>query len=152
MSKIDFKKVGSWFADMAKANSTRIFGGVATLGLALLCRKFEMPYQILTDPFYEIPAKHTTEPMSNFIVLSNDPIETSMWAIYNSTVDMSFDWQKVVAAKEIVSILSKNKKDISKSTVTYTIQILQAISNNMSFTSYKSEITKLISEIAKGEY
>ncbi len=149
MSSNNIKK---WIMDSVKANGRLIIGGLGMITLGVICKKLNIPYQVLTNPVYT--QKHDASDPSQIVYISNDPIVTSIGAIYISAKDMVFDSSKYDAAKEIVSILSANKKlgKLSDYATSYAITVLQAIGNEMTFSSSKNDINKLISEIAKGEF
>ena len=161
MSKFNFKKpdwskVGLWCADMLRSNSGTIVGGLSMIGLALLCRKLNIPYSVLTDPFVGGTNRNTyygndSGKVSQLIYLPSDAIEASIAAIYDNAMHADFDSQRCSAAKEIYSILSARKNDISDTTKTYAITILRQICDHMDFDSGRKNVMAYISMIGKGE-
>lgn len=155
MIKIDFKKFGDWTAEMLRNNSSTIVGGLGMIGLALLCRKLNIPYTVLTDNYgsygrsYE-PSRYYEPQETQLIFMPSDPVEASISAIYNGAISCDFDSQRTAAAKEIMAVLAAHK-DLPASTLTFAISTLRAISAKMDFDSGRRTITAMISKIGKGE-
>jgi len=156
MNKFNYQKFGSWIGSVLQSNSGTIVGGLSMIGLALLCRKLNIPYQVLTDPYYGTRSKiHPVDDSRDdfsLVYLPNDAIEASISAIYDGAVHADFDSQRTAAVREIVSILAARKNDISDATKTYAITTLRMISKKMDFDSGRKTITQYISKIAKGEF
>lgn len=150
-----FRKFGNWTGDMLRQNSGMIVGGVTMISLALLCRKLNIPISVLTDPFVG-GTKNTyygndSGKVSQLVYLPSDAIEASIGAIYDSAMRADFDSQRCSAAKEIYSILSARKNDITDATKTYAITILRQICDHMDFDSGRKNVMAYISMIGKGE-
>lgn len=159
MSKFNFKnidwaKVGYWTADMLKSNSGTIVGGLSMIGLAMLCRKLNIPYTVLTEPYtgksYVKP--EVPKPATPILYFPSDTVEASIQAIYDNALNADFDSQRCAAGREITSIVSARKDDISEATKTYAISYLRLIADEMDFDSGRKTIMSYISKIAKGEY
>lgn len=154
MKKIDFKKIGLWGCEMLRNNSSTIVGGLSMIGLALLCRKLNIPYTVLTDGYSSRDTYSSrdlnTKPIP-LMYLPSDPIEASISAIYDSSERSDFDSQRVNAAKEIMAILAAHE-ELPESTLTYAISTLRTIAGSMDFDSGRREITKIIAKIGKGEF
>ena len=149
-------KFGNWTGEMLKSNSAMIVSGVTMIGFALLCRKLNIPYQVLTDPFVGNSRKGTyygndTGKVSQFIYLPSDAVEASIAAIYDGAANADWDSQRAAAAKEIFDILKVRKDDISDSTKTYAITMLRQICDEMDFDSGRRAVMSYISKIGKGE-
>lgn len=159
MSKFNFKKpnwskIGLWCADVFRNNSSTIVGGMSMIGLALLCRKFDIPYTVLTDPYYSAPKVKTTSSSSSqqqIMWIPSDSVEASIQAIYDGTTNMYSDYNKESAAKEILSIISARKDDISEATRSYAIAYLRMIADSMYSDYHRDNIMKMISKIAKND-
>lgn len=162
MSKFNFKKpdwskVGMWCADIFRNNSSTIVGGMSMIGLALLCRKLNIPYTVLTEPFTGSYGRRTSyrqnsEPHQvSLMYLPSDAIEASIAAIYDGALNQDFDSQRISSAKEIFNIIAARKDDISDATKTYAITVLRQIAEEMDFDSGRKAVIQLISKIGKGE-
>jgi len=158
MSKFNFKsinyqKIGDWMMDMLRSNSGTIVGGLSMIGLAMLCRKLNIPYTVLTEPYtgrsYVKP--EAPRPATPILYCPSDAVETSIQAIYDGALNADFDSQRCAAGKEILSIVSARKNDISEATKTYAISYLRLIADEMDFDSGRKTIMSYISKIAKGE-
>ena len=158
MSKFNFKninyqKIGDWMMDMLRTNSGTIVGGLSMIGLAMLCRKLNIPYTVLTEPYTGKSYVKPEAPKANVQILyfPSDAIEASIQAIYDGALNADFDSQRCAAGKEILSIVSARKNDISEATKTYAISYLRLIADEMDFDSGRKTIMSYISKIAKGE-
>ena len=158
MSKFNFKninyqKIGDWMMDMLRTNSGTIVGGLSMIGLAMLCRKLNIPYTVLTEPYtgksYVKP--EVPKPATPILYFPSDAIEASIQAIYDGALNADFDSQRCAAGKEILSIITARKDDISEATKTYAISYLRLIADEMDFDSGRKTIMSYISKIAKGE-
>lgn len=160
MSKFNFKninyqKIGGWFADMLRSNSGTIVGGLSMIGLALLCRKLNIPYTVITDPLHgtSYVKPETPKAAPQLLYFPSDAVEASIQAIYdNALLNADFDSQRCAAGKEILSIIAARKDDISEATKTYAISYLRLIADEMDFDSGRKTIVSYISKIAKGEF
>lgn len=159
MSKFNFKKpdwskVGMWCADIFRNNSSTIVGGLSMIGLAMLCRKLNIPYTVLTEPYTGRSYVKPEAPKANAQILyfPSDAVEASIQAIYDGALNADFDSQRCAAGKEILSIVSARKDDISEATKTYAISYLRLIADEMDFDSGRKTIMSYISKIAKGEF
>lgn len=159
MSKFNFKKpdwskVGMWCADIFRNNSSTIVGGLSMIGLAMLCRKLNIPYTVLTEPYtgksYVKP--EVPKPATPILYFPSDAVEASIQAIYDGALNADFDSQRCAAGKEILSIITARKNDISEATKTYAISYLRLIADEMDFDSGRKTIMSYISKIAKGEF
>lgn len=152
--KPDWNKVGMWCADIFRNNSSTIVGGMSMIGLALLCRKLNIPYTVITDPLrgtsYVKP--ETPKAPSQILYFPSDAVEASIQAIYDGALNADFDSQRCAAGKEILSIVSARKDDISEATKTYAISYLRLIADEMDFDSGRKTIMSYISKIAKNEF
>ena len=160
MKKINWlnalKKFGLWTGDVLRSNQATIVGGMTMIGFALLCRKLNIPYQVLTDPFVGGGKRNTyygndSGKVSQFIYLPSDAIEASIAAIYDGALNANFDTQRTAAAREIFNILVARKDDISDATKTYAITVLRQIVDEMDFDTGRRQVLTLISKIGKGE-
>lgn len=159
MSKFNFKKpdwgkVGMWCADIFRNNSSTIIGGMSMIGLALLCRKLNIPYTVLTEPYtgksYVKPEVPKTS--QQILYFPSDATEAAIQAIYDNAMNADFDSQRIAAGREIMEIIESHKDDISEATKTYAISYLRLIADEMDFDSGRSNIMRQISKIAKGEF
>lgn len=154
VKNINWTKVGCWTADMLKSNSGTIVGGLSMIGLAMLCRKLNIPYTVLTEPYtgksYVKP--EVPKPATSILYFPSDAVEASIQAIYDGALNADFDSQRCAAGREIMSIVSARKNDISEATKTYAISYLRLIADEMDFDSGRKTIMSYISKIAKGEY
>lgn len=157
MKKIDFRKLGDWTLELLRNNSSSIFGGLSMIGLALLCKKLNLPYAVLTDtPCVEDRcfSNHgrDVQGSNSVVLLTNDPVELSIESVYEAASTYSFDSQKVKAARDIIGILSANKdKNTNPGIYSFAIATLKKLSQTMLFDSSKKEVLDLITKIGRGE-
>lgn len=161
MSKFNFKSINyqsiaNGFADLLRSNSGTIVGGLSMIGLALLCRKLNIPYTVLSEPFgtvrrYDLYSKKDAE-YQPFIYMPSDEIEGAIAAIYDVAAHADFDSQRLHAAKDIFDILAARKDEITSGTKVYATTTLRTISSHMDFDSGRRSITQLIAKIGKGEF
>ena len=153
LKKIDWQKVGKNVEGLIRDNAGTIVSGSMMIALALICRKLDIPYQVLTDP-YHIPIKTCSEKpaTTSIYLMPNNPIEASIAAVANGTKDMDFDSTKERAAEKIMSILSANKNNLNDSTKNYAISMLQSISDTLTFDSTKSRVLNMIVKIGKDDF
>ena len=150
-----FKKFGSWTGDMLRQNSGTIVGGISMIGLALLCRKLNIPYQVLTDPFGGVKGpsyKDNTGRTASIVYIPSDAVEASIAAIYDGALNSDWDSQRCAAAKEIFEILVAQKDNTSDATKTYAITILKQLSEEMDYDSGRRTVTQIISKIGRGQF
>jgi hypothetical protein len=157
MKKPNYEKLATWFLDAVRANGGTIVGGLSMIGLSLLCRKLGVPYQVLTDPAYartrtSQPSYNHSEYAQTLYLMPTDAVEASIAAIYNSSVNLIYDSEKLAAAKEIMSVIAARKDDIPDTTVTYAISMLQALAKTMIYDSNKRTVTQFISKLGKGDF
>ena len=159
MSKFNFKKpdwnkVGMWCADIFRNNSGTIIGGMSMIGLALLCRKLNIPYTVLTDPLRGTTYVKPEAPKvsQQILYFPSDATEAAIQAIYENALNADFDSQRIAAGREIMTIVEAHKDDISEATKTYAISYLRLIADEMDFDSGRSNIMRQISKIAKNEF
>ncbi len=153
----NLKKFGDWTWNFVKSNSTTIIGGLSMIGLALLCKKLDIPYQVLTDPYYKFSTRSSkNEPYaaSTWYFMPNNPREAAIASIIDSAIKYDFDYKKVDAAKQVLSIVKSKKEndDCDASLVTYAITTLQRLTDSMDFDSYKKDVLNIIAKLGKGEY
>ena len=124
------------------------------IGMALLCRHLDVPYQILSDPFCSVRFEdRASKRDASIMLVPNNPIEASIAAICNNVTSNTTPYYVNKAACEVVDIL-KSHSDLEDSTLTYAICMLQGLADkiNPSYdTYYRSKIMEKISYIAKGE-
>lgn len=151
-AKVDFKKFGNNALNVLKANSGTFVSGGIMICLALLCKKFDIPYQVLTDPFtgnYKIGGSKEN---AKLLLIPNNSIEASMAAIYDGLDNDDWDSTKDAAARQIMSILSSRKNDLDESTKTYAIGMLRGISEKCTWNSTKDTINRMIAKIGKDDF
>lgn len=150
-------KIGNGVGCLLKENSGTIVGGFVMIGMALLCKKFEVPYQVLTDPFV-FSSGTNSAPTQNtkLVIVPNNALEASMGAIYDGISKDDWESTKENAARRIFTILSNAKEnsddDISEGTKTYAINLLKGISDKSSWNSTKDHINTLIAKIGMNNY
>lgn len=157
--KINWDNIGNNFMSAVSQNSGLLISGFLMIGLSLLCKKLNIPYQVLTDPIgissYNrgITIRSTqSDDTTKIYLMPNNAVEASMAAIYENLKSDDWDSTKKEAASNIMDILNANVGNLSESTKTYAINILRGISNKATWTSTKNEINQYITEIGMGIY
>lgn len=151
--RIDFMKLGEGAWNLVKGNSGTLVGGLCMIGMALLCKRLEIPYQVLTDPFtVDAKSKKYSDSGTKLFLVPNNAIEASMAAIYDGV--QSDDWEstKQAAAEQIMAILSANKESLSENSKTYAINLIRGLAGKSRWSSTKDSMNRLIAKIGKGEF
>jgi hypothetical protein len=160
-NNINWNKIGENIFNIFKSNSSLLFSGFTMIGLSLLCKKLNIPYQILTDPFTGINSTNNftirrgsdyISDMDTIYLMPNNAVEASMATIYKSLKPNDWESVKSDAASNIMDILSANSGNLSESTKIYAINILRGISDKANWNSTKNEINQYITEIGMGNY
>lgn len=152
-----FTRFGTWLVDGVKSNGGLLVGGASMITLALICKKLNIPYQVLTDPYstdsWREKSHYTSrhEASLDIYLVPNNPVEAAMNSIYSNALTCTFDSDRYNAAKEIYAILVAHKEDATDATKTYCITLLQNLGKKMTFDSDRSKIIRLVSQIGKGE-
>lgn len=155
--KINFAKIGESAMSLLKANAGPIVGGLSMIALGILCQKLDLPYNILTDP-YTVSRKTMYTPRVNqtaqsmIMLVPNNATEASIAAIVNSAKNMDYDSQKVSAAKQVMSVLSSNKDNLTEASKTFAITMLQNLTSELDYDSNINAVNDLIMKVGKGEF
>lgn len=153
----NLEKFGNWTWNFVKSNSSTIIGGLSMIGLAMLCKKLDIPYQVLTDPYYKVSTRsdrHDNYPAPTFYLMPNNPGEAAIASIIDSAVKYDLDYKKVDAAKQILNIVKSKKEadDCDASLVTYAITALQRLTDSMDFDYQKESVLRIIAALGKGDF
>ncbi len=153
--KIDFRKIGDGALALLKTNAGTLIGGATMIGLGLLCKKFDIPYQVLTEPFgggYVGSSRTYVQPQTKLVLMPNNSIEASMAAIYEGLNADDWESTKESAARQIMSILVSRKGELQESTKTYAVNLLRGISEKSNWNSTKNHMNEMIAKIGKGDF
>ena len=148
--KVNVARICMGILNTIKENSGAVAGGLTMLGIAAMCKKLNLPYQVFTEPFnfngYSVRAP-------KLLLVPNNAIEASMFAIYEGVSDNDFDSRKQTAADQIYSVLvtANKNEELSENTKTYAINLLRGIIEKSFWSSTKDHITHLITKIGKGD-
>ena len=151
--KIDWTRIGQSTVSIIQRNSGIIVGGLSMIGLALLCKKLNLPYDVLTDPFGNgtvsiRPRTVDARPMtSNIMFLPSNSVEASIAALCDNAKSMSSSFYKCNAVSDIYNLLF-SVDDLDDSTKTYAIMAIRSIADTTSSSYYKSCMMDTISKIA----
>ena len=152
MKKINWQKVSAWSLDMLRTSGKPILGGLGMIGLSLLCKKLDVPYQVLLDPSYSTTRSVRAAAITpGLVMMPNNKVEAAINAIYENIRSQASDYYRYESAKKIVEILEENAIDLSDRTVSYAIMALNNISQTISSSYYKNCLTDEIAKIAKGD-
>lgn len=157
---IDWEKVAKGVSktcgDILSAGMPLIVSGGATIGLALLCKKLNIPYDVLTDPYgLRVESKasgNQSSYPSTIMLLPNNPIEAGIAAVTSTISTSSSEYYIAQAADQIKDILSSNQSSISASTMTYAITMLRTLADKCRSSYYRNEIIEIIADISKGDF
>lgn len=161
LGKINFSKIGNGIANILWTNSGILIGGATMIGLALLCKKLDIPYQVLTDPFYvttgttKTGKTQKTYPILTEVQWPRDSTEEAIEAITAGALEATFDSERQRAADDIYDILSatySNTGMVNEHLKSYAISQLRKISSGMTFDSGKRAVTGVISKIVKEDF
>ena len=156
--KVNWEQVGAWFNSAIQSNSGKIIGGFTMIGFAILCKKLNIPFSVLSDPYgsmasYQPPVQPTTTIIDPAVIMvPNNALEASIGAICDNgknTVDAYYKWQ---ACNQIMEILRAQKGTVEESTKTYAIMCIRSIAASTSDAYYKNQMMRKIQNIAKGVY
>lgn len=145
---INWSRIASTVVSAAQSSAAPIFTGLGMMGLALLCKKLDIPYNVLLDPGYtmnnaKITRFHQGENLPVAIMPSNST-EAAIGAIYDGAINLSSDYYRCDAAKKIFEILRKSPDDRTKS---YAIMTLNNIAKACNSSYYSNEIMNMIARI-----
>lgn len=151
-----WERFGKVTSEMLKENAGLILSGLSSIGLALLCRKLDIPFDSLNDTIhYDRPPRRnqnrTIRPSSSYIIPRN-ATESAISAIYTSASNTYTDSAKKDFANDIFSILKDNSESLDETTKIYAISVIQKIATSCYSDTYRRDITKIISKIGKGEF
>lgn len=151
--KIDIARLGEGALNLLKENSGTIAGGLTMIGMALLCKKLNLPYQVLTDPysFESYGVTRSNGQTTKLVLIPNNSLEASMSALYEGISADDWESTKEDAANKIFSILSANRDDLQDSTKTYAINLIRGINEKSRWNSTKEHNNRLIARIGKGD-
>lgn len=157
--RINWDNIGNNLMSAVSQNSGVLISGFLMIGLSLICKKLNIPYQVLTDPIgvssYNrgITIRNSRgDDTTKIYLMPNNAVEASMAAIYEGLKSSDWDSTKKEAAENIMDILNANVGNLSESTKTYAINILRGIANKAYWDSTKKEINQYIAEIGIGNY
>lgn len=152
--KINWQRIGSWTMDMLRGNAGTIVGGVSMIGLALLCKKLDIPYQVLTDPFGGAQTGSTTVQSTgtSLVLMPTNAAEASIAAICDNAKGMRDPYYKNEAVKQILDILRSTDDDEDDSIKSYAIMCINSIIATTNDGYYRDRMMKVISSIGKGDY
>lgn len=147
-SNVNWSKVGNWFGDVLKTNSGRIVGALAMIGLGLLCKKLDVPVEVLSDPFSTInrPKPKTTNSVAvSMLYMPKTSKENAIATIAKNVDSGSLDCHKLDAVKKIYSLA----EDASESEKNYAISAIGLIMGKMSLASNKGLAEDYITQLGK---
>ena len=152
MRKINIGAIGSFVTDMIRSNSRTIVGGLSMIVLGVLCKKLDIPYDILIDPFEPsyTPRKSNSRNSVNIpFVMPNNSVEASISAICDSACATHDAYYKNQAVNKIIDIL-KSKNEIDETTKTYAIWCIKSIISTTNDAYYINCMNNRIVDIGKG--
>lgn len=151
--KINWARIGSWTMDMLRGNAGTIVGGISMIALALLCKKLDIPYQVLTDPFGGVQTGNTTVQSTgtSLVLMPTNAVEASIAAICDNAKNTRDPYYKNEAVKQILDILKSAEED-DESVQTYAIMCINAIVATTNDGYYRDRMMKAVSNIGKGVY
>lgn len=153
--KIDWTGFATWVNDSVRSNGGRIIGGLTMIGFALLCKKLNVPFSVLTDPYGTMNNVSTPTQVSvmdtSIMLVPNNTVEASIAAICDSAKGMRDNYYKNQAVQQILEILRK-QKELDESTKTYAVMCIRAIAATTNDNYYKNQMTRAVQSIAEGRY
>ena len=142
---MNIKNIGNRILSLLESNADKIVGGVAMIGLGLLCKKLGISSDILTRPGYTSYSDNITQFPSFGLMMANNPFEASLNAIATTGLKQTDEWYKLQNAKKIHGLLKDS--NTSQDDKTYGINMLSALANSCKNNWYSNEILKLICTI-----
>lgn len=155
--KIDWQKIGSIALSAAQSSAAPILTGIGMMGLAVLCKKLNIPYQVLFDPSYTMSTKKVsnfapTTQTSPFLFMPGNSTEAAISAIVDSMDSSDADYYICQSAEKIYGMLSDNPGPIPDQTKTHAIMAINNLSKMMYSSYYKKRASELIAKIGVGDY
>lgn len=153
--KIDWNGIGIWISDSIRSNGGKIVGGITMIGFALLCKKLNLPFSVLTDPYDSMNNMSVSAQIpivdTSIMLVPNNTVEASIVAICDNAKTMRDNYYKNQAANQILEILRK-QKTLDDSTKTYAVMCIRAIAATCNDNYYKNQMLRAIQSIAEGRY
>lgn len=150
------KGVSKTCGDILSAGMPLIVSGGATIGLALICKKLNIPYDVLTDPYglrvesKPSYSKGSTQP--SIMMVPNNPVEAGIAAVASTISTSTSEYYIHQAAEQIKDIMGSQQDYITGSTRTYAITMLKTLADKCRSTYYRNEIIEIIADISKGDF
>lgn len=150
--KPDWSRIGAFVVDGLRSASGPVLSGLGMLGLALVAKKLNIPYQVLLDPSYSMRSGKVTQfpSASNFTIMPNNSIEAAIGAIFDGSRNCS-DYYKNRAADKIYNLISESPEILNDRTKSYAIMVLNTIAQSCTSSYYANNIVELIAKIGAGD-
>lgn len=142
---MNIKNVGKYILNLLESNADKLVGGVAMIGLGLLCKKLGVSSDVLTRSGYASYSDNITQFPTYSLMMANNPFEASLNAIATTGLKQTDEWYKLQNAKKIYNLLKDSS--LSQEDKTYGINMLSALANSCRDNWYSNEILKLICTI-----
>lgn len=155
MKKLNWSKIGAGLYETLQNVAPPLLGGAGMICLSLICKKLNVPYQVLLDPSYSSPQRVVrSNPMTlpTMMAMTDNSTEMAIYAIYDGIKSQSSDYYKANAADQIFNLLGDSELPITEQTKKYAILCLNNISRSMRNGYYQNCVTDLVAKIAKGDY
>lgn len=151
--KPDWNKIGGYVIDSVRNASGPILSGIGMLGLAMIAKKLNIPYQVLLDPSYSMRSGKIAQisNSSGLAIMPNNSVEAAIGAILESSRSNS-DYYKFKDAQKIYDLIAYNIDILDDRTKSYAIMALNNMANACNSSYYTSNIVELIAKIGSGDY
>lgn len=154
---INWSRIASTVASAAQSSAAPIFTGLGMMGLALLCKKLDVPYQVLLDPSYTMNARKSsmhsvTAQTGPLMFLPGNSTEAAINAIVDSMSSNDADYYICQSAEKIYEMLGDASEPVSDQTRTHAIMAINNLSKMMWSSYYKKKASDLIAKIGCGDY
>lgn len=154
---VDWQKFGSLLTSAAQSSAAPIITGLGMMGLALICKKLDVPYQVLLDPSYSMNARKSsmcsaTAQTGPLMFLPGNSTEAAINAIVDSMSSNDADYYICQSAEKIYEMLGDAPEPVSDQTKTHAIMAINNLSKMMWSSYYKKKASDLIAKIGCGDY
>lgn len=147
---VDYRKLGEMTMNFFRSSSGTVVSGLIMIGLGMLCKKLDIPYEVLTEPNYFSNTSRVVDNKSSIVFIPNNSVEASIAAICDNAKNMSNDFYKNESVSQIIEILEE-QPDVTENDKSYAIWCIRSIMSSTRGSFYRNEMNRAILKIGKGD-